>query len=86
MVDLDASTLTTRELNLRIKELARDGTDGIRILNPQARHNIAVAILTPCKIIIEGSVGYYSASCMDGPEVAINGNAGWALGEKPPAP
>ena len=26
-------------------------------------------------------MGYYAASLMDGPEVTINGNAGWALGE-----
>ena len=81
MVDLDASVLTTRELNFRIKELTRDGGGEIRILNAQARHNIGVGILTPCKISIEGSVGYYAASCMDGPEVTIKGNAGWALGE-----
>ncbi len=81
MVDLDASTLSTTDLNRRIKELAGNGVDEIRVLNPQARHNIAVGILAPCKITIEGSVGYYAASLMDGPEVTIRGNAGWALGE-----
>ena len=81
MVDLDAATLTTTELNRRIRELAGQGREPMRVLNPQARHNIGVAILAPCNITIEGSVGYYAASLMDGPEVTIKGNAGWALGE-----
>ena len=59
MVSLDASKLTARQLNVRIKELANDGAE-VTILNPQARHNIAVGILRPCKIDIKGSVGYYA--------------------------
>ena len=47
MVDLDASQMTTRELNRHIKELAREGAD-ITILNPRAQHNIAVGIFNPC--------------------------------------
>ncbi|MFQ5874403.1 MAG: glutamate synthase [Dehalococcoidia bacterium] len=80
MVDIDAAGMTTREINLRVRELALRGEE-IRVLNPQARHNLAVGILTPCKITFEGSVGYFCASLVDGPEVVINGNAGWALGD-----
>ena len=80
MATLDAGQLTTRELNVRLKELASSGSE-ITILNPRARHNIAVGIMQPCKIHIKGSVGYYAASLSDGPEFAIDGNAGWALGE-----
>lgn len=80
MVDLDASCMTTREINLMIKELASRGEE-IRILNPQARHNLAVGLLTRCKITFDGSVGYFCTSLSDGPEVTINGNAGWALGD-----
>lgn len=80
MVDLDASQMTTREINLRIKELVDQGEE-IRITNPQARHNLAVGVLKQCKITFEGSVGYFCSSLMDGPEVTINGNAGWALGD-----
>ncbi len=81
MVDIDASDLTTTELNQKIKELINSGEPDIRILNPQAKHNIVVGVLKPCKIRIEGSVGYYAASLSDGPEVTIKGNAGWALGD-----
>ena len=80
MVRLNAAELTTRQLNLRLKELGA-GDEEIEVLNPQARHNLAVGIFHPCKIRFRGSVGYYSASLLDGPEVIIEGNAGWALGE-----
>ena len=80
MVRIDAKELSATEINRKIKDAAESG-DEITVLNPQARHNIAVGVLQPCKIAIEGSVGYYGASLMDGPEVRIDGNAGWALGE-----
>lgn len=80
MVCLDAAELTVRQINTRLKELAASGTDAT-IINPQARHNLSVGILHPFKLRIKGSVGYYSASLLDGPDVTIDGNAGWALGE-----
>ena len=80
MVTLDASCMTKRELNRQLKTLASTHSE-ITIENPQAQHNIAVGILSPCKISIKGSVGYYAASLLDGPEVNIDGNAGWALGD-----
>ena len=81
MVSLDAGELSARELNARIKQLA--GSDGaeVTVLNPGARHNVAVAIFGQCNIRFKGSVGYYCASLLDGPDVTIDGNAGWALGE-----
>ena len=80
MVTLDAGGLTARELNRRLRELATDGAE-ITVLNPQARHNIAVGLFHPCKIDIKGSVGYFAASMADGPAITIEGNAGWALAE-----
>ena len=80
MATLDAAELTTRQLNSRLKELAAQGGE-ITVLNPQARHNIGVGIFQSCKIKVEGSVGYFAASLMDGPEFVIQGNAGWALGD-----
>jgi len=81
LVNLDASKLSTRELNNQIKEFAANGVETITIANPAARHNIAVGILAECDLQIEGSVGYYVASLLDGPRITIDGNAGWALGE-----
>ena len=59
MVRIDAKDLSTTEINRKIKDAA-DSADEITVLNPQARHNIAVGVLQPCKITIEGSVGYYA--------------------------
>lgn len=81
MVDIDAAELTTNQLNQKIKQLINSGEKEIKVLNPQARHNILVALFEECDIYIDGSVGYYSASLLDGPRVTINGNAGWALGD-----
>ena len=80
MVTLIASKMSIRELNTKIKELSAQSQE-ITIVDPQARHNIGVGILQNATIEIDGSVGYYAASLMDGPEVTINGNAGWALGD-----
>ena len=66
VVRIDAKDLSTTEINRKIKDAA-ESADEITVLNPQARHNIAVGVLQPCKITIEGSVGYYGASLMDGP-------------------
>ena len=80
MVSIDAAKFSTRELNIRLNELVEDKQD-IEIINPMARHNIVVGILKKCKITIHGSLGYYCASLLDGPNVFIKGNSGWALGE-----
>jgi glutamate synthase domain-containing protein 3 len=80
MVDLDAQGKSTREINETLKRLAKGGEE-VHLLNPQARHNLAVGIFDPFQLVIEGSVGYFGASLGDGPEIYIRGNAGWALGD-----
>jgi len=77
---IDAAKKTTREFNLELKAAAEKGAD-VRVLHPQGRHNLGVCILKPCRITFEGSVGYYCASMLNGPEVLVKGNAGWGFGE-----
>ncbi len=77
---IDAAGKSTRELNLALKAAAEKGAD-VRVLHPQGRHNLGVCILKPCRITFEGSVGYYCASMLNGPEVLVRGNAGWGFGE-----
>jgi methylamine---glutamate N-methyltransferase subunit B len=81
--EIDARKLTTRDLNTSIKELISKGRkkQTIEILNPDARHNMAVGIVHPCRITFQGSVGYYCSSYCDGVDVTIEGNAGWGLGD-----
>jgi len=40
-----------------------------------------VGVLIHCKIIFEGSVGYYCSSYCDEIDCIINGNSGWGLGD-----
>ena len=80
MVDLDAREKSTREINQSLKKFAARGEE-VHLLNPQARHNLAVAIFHPFQLVIEGSVGYFAASLCDGPDISIRGNAGWAAGD-----
>ena len=80
MVTIDASNMSSKNLNKKIRELAHE-VETITVINPQAQHNIAVALFTCITINIEGSVGYFAGSMGDGPQITIEGNAGWALGE-----
>jgi len=81
MAEITCEGRTTREINAEIKRLAASGEREIVVKNPGARHNIAVAVLQPARIRIEGSVGYFCAGLSDGPTVEIAGSAGWGLAE-----
>ncbi len=78
----DAAELSTRQINLELRRLvyAEQITD-IRVLNPGAKHSIAVGILARCRITIEGSLGYFGCGLIDGPEIRITGRVGWSVAE-----
>jgi glutamate synthase domain-containing protein 3 len=79
-VNIDAARKTIREINAELKAAASRGAD-VRVLHPQGRHNLGVCILQSCRLTFEGSVGYYCASMLKGPDVLVKGNAGWGFGE-----
>ncbi len=81
MGSVECAGKTTREINREIRRLIEAGEQEVVVLNPQARHNLAVAILQPVRIVIEGSAGYYCAGMSDGPTVEIRGSAGWGVAE-----
>jgi glutamate synthase domain-containing protein 3 len=75
----DARELTTRKINSELRWLLYDqGITDVTIRNPGSRHSIATGILTRCRITIEGSLGYFGATMLDGPEVHITGRVGWS--------
>ncbi|UGS34214.1 GltB/FmdC/FwdC-like GXGXG domain-containing protein [Capillimicrobium parvum] len=75
----DATELTTRQINAELRWLLYDqGLEDVTILNPRSRHSIATGILTRCRITIDGSLGYFGATMLDGPEVHIKGRVGWS--------
>jgi glutamate synthase domain-containing protein 3 len=72
---------TTREINRALRAAVAAGERDIRVLEPDARHNLAVALLEPVRVVFEGSVGYYCAGLMDGGHVEVRGSAGWGTAE-----
>ncbi len=79
--EIDASNMPQREINLRIRELMRDGYGTIVIRNPGAKHSIGVGILNRLNLIIDGSLGYFGVGLIDGPNVRIAGRVGWSCAE-----
>ena len=71
----------TREINRLLHDAIAKGEGELELLAPDARHNLAVAILKPVQITIDGSVGYYCAGMSDGVNVTIRGSAGWGTAE-----
>jgi glutamate synthase domain-containing protein 3 len=71
----------TREINRELRQAIAAGHQDIRVLEPEARHNLGVALLQPVRVIFEGSVGYYCCGMMDGAHIEIRGSAGWGAAE-----
>ena len=79
---LDARDLTIRQINLELRSLLYEqGVTDVTVLEPGARHSLAVGILTRCRITFEGSLGYFGCGMIDGPEIQINGRVGWSVAE-----
>lgn len=80
--ELDAAELTTRQINLELRRLLYgEGVTEVTLLNPGARHSLAVGLLVRCRIRIEGSLGYFGCGLVDGPEIHITGRVGWSVAE-----
>jgi glutamate synthase domain-containing protein 3 len=79
--EIDASNMPAQQVNVRIRELMRDGYGTIVIRNPGAKHSIAVGILNRLNLIIDGSLGYFGLGLIDGPNVRISGRVGWSCAE-----
>jgi glutamate synthase domain-containing protein 3 len=78
---IDCHGKTTREINRLLREAVAAGHHDLRVLEPDARHNLGVALLQPVRVVFEGSVGYYCAGMMDGAHVEVRGSAGWGAAE-----
>ncbi len=78
---LDCHGKTTREINCLLREAIAAGQRDLRVLEPDARHNLGVALLQPVRVVFEGSVGYYCAGMSDGAHVEVRGSAGWGTAE-----
>jgi methylamine---glutamate N-methyltransferase subunit B len=78
---IDCRGKPTRLINRELRDAIAAGARELLLLNPEARHNLAVALLQPVRVVVEGSVGYYCGGLMDGGHVEVRGSAGWGAGE-----
>jgi glutamate synthase domain-containing protein 3 len=81
MITIDGGALTVREINEAIRRHVAAGRREITVREPGARHNLAVAILSDVRIVLDGPVGYYCGGMGDGARLEIRGSAGWGVAE-----
>jgi glutamate synthase domain-containing protein 3 len=79
--EIDASNMDAKQVNVRMRELMKEGYGTIVLKNPGAKHSMAVGILNRLSLIIDGSLGYFGVGLIDGPNVRISGRVGWSCGE-----
>ncbi len=80
MVRLDLKTMSSRDVNRKLKELIKS-EDQIEIDNPHSLHNFATALIGQGKITIHGSTGFYTGGFLEGPKIVVEGNTGWYTGD-----
>jgi glutamate synthase domain-containing protein 3 len=78
---IDCRDKTTREINGLLHEAIATGQTDIEVREPEARHNLGVALLHPVRVAFAGSVGYYCGGMMDGASIEVRGSAGWGAAE-----
>ena len=79
--EIDVAEMDTKAINLKIRDLMREGYGTIVIKNPGAKHSIGVGILNRLQLYFEGSLGYFGVGLIDGPNVRIFGRVGWSCAE-----
>jgi len=79
LASINAKGLTLREVNRAIKAgLTGDGE--VVVTNTESRHNLAVGLNQPGKVVLDGNVGYYCGGMLQLADIEVNGNAGWSVG------
>lgn len=81
LLTIECSGLPTREINQSVRSAIESGRTEIRLTNPEARHNLGVALPEGVRLTIEGSAGYYVAGLNDGATIEVRGGAGWGAAE-----
>jgi len=79
--EIDAANMTSTEVNIRIRELLKEGFGTIDLLNPLGKHAVGVSIINRMNLNIKGSIGYFGVGLIDGPNVRIEGRVGWSCAE-----
>ena len=80
MVTIDLAELPVRKANELIRKHGSAGED-VEVINPDARHHIGVGLISPIKVKIRGSAGYFCAGLTDQAHFKVDNNVGWGLGD-----
>ena len=75
VIEIDAWGILTRELNMRLREAASNGTRKIRLRNVYGQRYIGTDLDEPVEIEIFGTPGNDLGAFMDGPKIIVRGNA-----------
>ncbi len=82
MQTVDLANTTIRALNQRLHDLPKDTNErSWHIVNPMGAHAVAVGLMVPVEIRINGHVGYYCAGMNKEATVIVDGHCGWGIGE-----
>ncbi len=79
--EFDAKDLDNKAINLKIRELIKQGYGTIVVKNPGAKHSLGVGIFNRLQLYFEGSLGYFGVGLIDGPNVRVSGRGGWSCAE-----
>ena len=80
MITIDLATMPIRKANEIIRGYGSTHQD-VEIVNPDARHYIGVGLISPIKVNIHGSAGYYCGGLTDGPHFEVEKNVSWGVGD-----
>ena len=80
MATLDLSTMPIRTVNEVIRGYGAIH-ESVEIVNPDARHYIAVGLTNPIDLTIHGSAGYFCGGLSDGPLITVEKNVSWGVGD-----
>lgn len=79
--EFDAGPMEIRDINLKLRDLMKEGYGTITIRNPGAKHSLGVGILNRLNLNFDGSLGYFGCGLCDGPNIRISGRVGWSCAE-----
>ena len=75
VVKIDASGLSFRDLNSRLREVVSNGTERIELHNVYGQRYIGTSLNKPVEVEIFGIPGNDLGAFMDGPRITVHGNA-----------
>ncbi len=80
MITIDLATMPIRKANEIIRGYGSTHQN-VEIINPDARHYIGVGLISPIRVKIHGSAGYYCGGLTDGPHFEVEKNVSWGVGD-----